>query len=151
MEVEATLKHFEHHFITFSHIVDTVVQECVWTKHFKVPDHSYPNFVNILKFPFISPRVLVQTEYNLLNFKGNPKEHLFLQSGRGNDHLYTAEVCSDRFNNCVKVVNDLTYWYVRELPNKKIWLHYCTKSEKNGIPEYGYKWFASTKILATVD
>ena len=138
-----TLKHFERHFGTFSHIVDKVVAECIFTKHFKIPDHSYPNFINIMKFPYLSPRLIIQTEYDMLNFRGNPKEHLSLSSGRGNDHLYTVEICgADTIRDSVKLVNDLTYWFVQELPNKKIRLHYCTKSEKNGVPETLYRWFA---------
>jgi hypothetical protein len=152
MELDLTLKHFERHFGTFSHIVDSVVTECIFTKHFIIPEHCYSNFINVMKFPFVSPRLIIQTEYNFLNFRGNPKEHLTLSSGRGNNHLYTAEICgADRIRDCVKLVNDLTYWYVQELPNKKISLHYCTKSEKNGIPETLYRWFAVTKITSTFE
>ncbi len=83
-----------------------------------------------MKFPYLSGRLIIQTEYVLLNFQGSTKQHLMVSSGRGNEHLYNADICgADAIRDCVKLVNDLTYWYVQELPGKRIKLSYCTKSE----------------------
>lgn len=60
MELDnCTLLNFERHFASFSHIVDKVLTECTFTKFFMNPEHSYPNFINIMKFPYLSGRLII--------------------------------------------------------------------------------------------
>lgn len=75
-----------------------------------------------------------------------------VSSGRGNEHLYNEEICgAQNIRDCVKLVNDLTYWYVQELPGKRVKVIYCSKSEQNGVPETLFRWFAAAKITSTFD
>ena len=73
-----------------------------------------------------------------------------LSSGVGNNHLYCEEICGkDVMKRSVSLINDLTYYYVKELPNEKILLSYLTKSEKNGVPEYLYRFFGMSRIVGS--
>lgn len=121
-----TLVHMERVFATLSYILDKVLPECIFAKGFMNPEHSYPNFINMVKFPYITARLVVFTEYTLLNFQGNPKQHLMISSGRGNEHLYNEEICgAENLKKSIQVVTDLTYFLVEELPDKRLRVIYC--------------------------
>jgi hypothetical protein len=83
--------------------------ECTHSEIVKTSEHDFLTTIQTFKFPMVSERLVINTEYPIIDFKHNC--HVFISSGLGNETLYNAEVVGEnRYRNSVDTVNDLSFY-----------------------------------------
>jgi hypothetical protein len=110
-EVDSKMEQWAAVFRNFNtfQFTQKVMPQCTFSEVVDRDADDFHTTITTFKFPMISERLVINTDYPLLHH--TPDSHLFLGSGLGSQHLYTADIVGEtRYRSCVNTVNDLSFY-----------------------------------------
>lgn len=90
-----TPEHFKHLFKNFAKEATLINKECVVSEFINMEEGRFETLVQIFRFPLITERIIVNTQYLSTEYEGKKDYHLCIFSSQENEKYMTKEKLGD--------------------------------------------------------